>query len=428
MSEQNVTYNDFFTLLKAVAELAKETEDKIKISSAELNINSKELDNKVSELETECKKSLQDINNGVYTTKKELQEKINDLNEKMQKLFIKVSNYVLLNGKDGVDGKDAEQVDIENLIQQVLNRIPLVEPQINTETKIEYIENDGDDIIDKINDTNGDNKIDASRIKNLPKLLKFIGGSRGSTLTNISSSTTDLTIVNSTTTPVLTVVSAPKLTTARNINGVAFDGTTNITITDSTKEPVVTVGTVSQYYRGDKTFQILDKTSVGLNNVDNTSDVNKPISNATQIALNLKTNNTRLISTVSPLAGGGDLLTDRILTTSMSTNKLIGRTSAGTGVMEEITLGTNLSFTGNTLNASGGSGGADPLTEFDYLVIKFTTSPTLNAIIATGKVFNYILNGVTRYRFVPTIYNPAQDAFYLTFTGGTLSNLITTRG
>ena len=255
------------------------------------------------------------------------------------------------------------------------------------------------------------------------------GGSSGTgTVTNISSSTTDLTILNPTTTPVLTVVSAPKLTTARNINGVAFDGTTNITITDSTKEPVVTLGTVSQYYRGDKTFQILDKTSVGLNNVDNISDVNKPISNATQTALNLKTNNTRLISTVSPLAGGGDLLTDRTLTTSMSTNKLIGRTSAGTGVMEEITLGTNLSFTGNTLNASGGSGGADPLTQFDYLVIKFTTSPTLNAIISTGKIFNYILNGVTRYRFVPTVYDPTQDAFYLTFTGGTLSNLITTRG
>jgi hypothetical protein len=36
----------------------------------------------------------------------------------------------------------------------------------------------------------------------------------------------------------------------------------------------------------------------------------------------------------------------------MATNKLVGRGTAGTGVMEEITLGTNLSLSGNTLNAA----------------------------------------------------------------------------
>jgi hypothetical protein len=41
---------------------------------------------------------------------------------------------------------------------------------------------------------------------------------------------------------------------------------------------------------------------------------------------------------------------------SMTTNKLLGRNTAGTGVIEEITLGTNLSMTGTTLNASGGGG------------------------------------------------------------------------
>ena len=55
-----------------------------------------------------------------------------------------------------------------------------------------------------------------------------------------------------------------------------------------TKEPTITAGTASQYYRGDKTFQTLDKTAVGLSNVDNTSDANKPISTATQTALDGK--------------------------------------------------------------------------------------------------------------------------------------------
>jgi hypothetical protein len=42
---------------------------------------------------------------------------------------------------------------------------------------------------------------------------------------------------------------------------------------------------------------------------------------------------------------------------TQSTNKLLGRGTAGTGAIEEITLGTNLSLTGTTLNASGGGGG-----------------------------------------------------------------------
>ena len=54
------------------------------------------------------------------------------------------------------------------------------------------------------------------------------------------------------------------------------------------KEPTITAGTTGQYYRGDKTFQTLDKTAVGLSNVDNTSDLNKPISTATQTALDGK--------------------------------------------------------------------------------------------------------------------------------------------
>jgi hypothetical protein len=54
------------------------------------------------------------------------------------------------------------------------------------------------------------------------------------------------------------------------------------------KENTITAGTTAQYFRGDKTFQTLDKTAVGLSNVDNTSDANKPVSTATQTALNNK--------------------------------------------------------------------------------------------------------------------------------------------
>ena len=67
-----------------------------------------------------------------------------------------------------------------------------------------------------------------------------------------------------------------------NINNQITTINNNITL----KENIINAGTTTQYFRGDKTFQTLDKTAVGLANVDNTSDLNKPISTATQTALN----------------------------------------------------------------------------------------------------------------------------------------------
>ncbi|AWK04732.1 hypothetical protein HYN56_11055 [Flavobacterium crocinum] len=60
------------------------------------------------------------------------------------------------------------------------------------------------------------------------------------------------------------------------------------TVDLSGKENTIVPGTEAQYYRGDKSWQTLDKTAVGLTNVDNTSDLNKPVSTATQTALDLK--------------------------------------------------------------------------------------------------------------------------------------------
>src|SRR5690606_28488690 len=61
------------------------------------------------------------------------------------------------------------------------------------------------------------------------------------------------------------------------------------------KENTITAGTTGQYYRGDKSWQTLNKAAVGLGNVDNTSDANKPISTATQTALNAKANDSDVV-------------------------------------------------------------------------------------------------------------------------------------
>jgi len=70
------------------------------------------------------------------------------------------------------------------------------------------------------------------------------------------------------------------------IGGLTSDAQTQI----NSKEATITATTSADYYRGDKTFATLNKSAVGLSNVDNTSDANKPVSTATQTALDAKTN------------------------------------------------------------------------------------------------------------------------------------------
>jgi hypothetical protein len=72
------------------------------------------------------------------------------------------------------------------------------------------------------------------------------------------------------------------------LSNIAQASVTDLTTDLAGKEPSITGGLSSQYWRGDKTWQSLDKTAVGLPNANNTSDLNKPISTAAQTALDLK--------------------------------------------------------------------------------------------------------------------------------------------
>jgi len=67
----------------------------------------------------------------------------------------------------------------------------------------------------------------------------------------------------------------------------APDGTLKLR-TDNTFEPAIATGQNSQYFRGDKTWQVLNKQVVGLDQVDNTADHDKPVSAAAQSALDAK--------------------------------------------------------------------------------------------------------------------------------------------
>lgn len=79
------------------------------------------------------------------------------------------------------------------------------------------------------------------------------------------------------------------------------------------------------------------------------------------------------------LISGGTITSSGTITTSMNTNKLVGRFTAGTGVMEEITIGSGLTLTGaGTLNNT-----ATPTPLGYYGAFQDVTNQTA-AVINTG--------------------------------------------
>ena len=80
------------------------------------------------------------------------------------------------------------------------------------------------------------------------------------------------------------------------------------------KEPTIAAASTTptgKYWRGDKTWANLNKAAVGLSNVDNTADADKPISTATQTALDGKLNIGAEID-ASLVTGLDDLLDDKV--------------------------------------------------------------------------------------------------------------------
>lgn len=203
-----------------------------------------------------------------------------------------------------LDGKDADE---ELIVEKVLSQIVI------PEQKDIVVELDtGEDIVQKINSVTGEDdkyKIDAKHIKNLPENTR--SGGRG----------------------------LAKVFTDDTMEG---DGTISNPLT-------VVGGGGGGGTWGSITGTLSDQTDL-------------------QTALNAKydasnpsgyTSNTGTVTSVGTagLISGGTITTTGTITTSMATNKLVGRGTAGTGVMEEITLGTGLSLSGTTLNAAGGSPG-----------------------------------------------------------------------
>jgi hypothetical protein len=60
---------------------------------------------------------------------------------------------------------------------------------------------------------------------------------------------------------------------------------------------------------------------------------------------------------------------------------------------------------------------------WDYFALNWDEAPTL----ITDNVYEYTLKGVTRYRYVPSTYDPTLDAFFANWDGENVSDLIVAR-
>lgn len=86
------------------------------------------------------------------------------------------------------------------------------------------------------------------------------------------------------------------ITDSNLASGISQSKITGLVTDLAAKEPALSNGTSADYLRGDKSWQALDKAAVGLGSVDDTSDVDKPISTAQQTALDSKTDNSTTVA------------------------------------------------------------------------------------------------------------------------------------
>ncbi|MGZ3770056.1 MAG: hypothetical protein ACXVCP_00410 [Bdellovibrio sp.] len=99
------------------------------------------------------------------------------------------------------------------------------------------------------------------------------------------------------------------------------------------KEGSVSSGTTAQYYRGDKTWQTLDKTAVGLANVDNTSDATKNSATANlsnKTFTNKTTFNAEIVGASADISTSGSGIT--IAAPGVLVNNLTGSLTSLSGI------------------------------------------------------------------------------------------------
>lgn len=250
--------------------------------------------------------------------------------------------------------------------------------------------------------------------------------SGGGTVTSVTSATGDATVANTTTTPIITIVSAPKFTTARTIAGTSFDGTSNVTLANK----FIVQGTTDAGLTG---AQFLGALSTGI--VKNTT---------TTGVLSIATAGTDYQAPIT-LTTTGTSGAATFISNTLNIPQYAGTTyTAGTGLT--LTTGTfsvntsqNIATLSNLtsngfVTTSGGAGTLSVTGSTGSGNVVLATSPTLVTPVlgvATGTSFNGValttggsattfLNGAGSYT-APFTLTTTGTSGAATFSAGTLN-------
>ena len=132
------------------------------------------------------------------------------------------------------------------------------------------------------------------------------------------------------------------------VNGVFQSPATTIVNTDVSASAAIDVSKLAM-----STNRILGRTTAGTGAVEEIS-VGTGLSLTGGTLSNTVTAGVTSVTATAPITSSGGATPD--ISTSMATNRLIGRTTAGTGVMEEISTAGTLMLTGGTLTGTGVGG------------------------------------------------------------------------
>ena len=172
----------------------------------------------------------------------------------------------------------------------------------------------------------------------------------------------------------------------------------------------------------------VDKTFVGLSNVDNTTDANKPISSATQTALNLKQNSSSAIKTVVKDAVASSAVTGTTAETLVNTYLIPANTynandvmriptflAEKTGTVGTVTMRVKIGSTNVFSSASSIAMYTTGITEVFCIMVR-------SSITVRGGLLRFLNGGSSRQTdasassvvVTTTSFNPAVDNYIFT--------------
>lgn len=398
--------------------------------------------------------------------KDSMEEMYSEYDSKMAEITSILKEIKSIEIKNGEDGKDADE---DKIIEEVLSQIKLPEYK---ETIIT-----GEEIIDKLNDLplTEENQIDYTRIKNLPT----IKGKPIHSPTNISTAV-DLDTTARANGYAIVWDSARNRhkysasggggggTPGGSLGDMQFNdgaggfGGTEAITTDGTDVAAVdnnfyiednldptkkakfqasgiTTETTREFVFPNADGTLALKSGLTTNQIAYASDTNtvsslstgtypnltelsyvKGVTSAIQTQLNAKGAGTVTSVATAGLISGGTITSTGTITTSMATNKLVGRSTAGTGIMEEITIGSGLSLSSGTLNATGGITTPYAETPSGTINSSNVTFTLANTPAASASVM-VLLDGVMQYNGLDyTMSGPTITFAVAPVTGSTI--------